>query len=69
MWKFRQNVQAVILPYDYFEDPLVVQFVETVLEATPLPYDSFSLSSAEHTAIVYSKVLEFLRLEGGLEDV
>lgn len=63
------NVQAVILPYDYFENPLVVRFVETDLEATPLPYDSFSLSSAEHTAIVYSKVLEFLRLEGGLEDV
>lgn len=63
------NVQAIILPYDYFEDPSVVRFVETDLEATPLPYDCFSLTSAEHTAIIYSKVLEFLRLEGGLEDV
>ncbi|MBO9441628.1 hypothetical protein J7363_05960 [Phaeobacter italicus] len=60
------NVQAVILPYDYFDDALVVQFVETYLEATPLPYECFSLTSAEHTAIIYSKVLEFLRQEGGL---
>lgn len=63
----KSNVQAVILPYDYFEDPSVVQFVETHLEATPLPYDCFSLTSAEHTAIIYSKVLEFLRINGGLK--
>lgn len=60
------NVQAVILPYDYFEDASVVQFVETYLQATPLPYDCFSLTSAEHTAIIYAKVLEFMRLKGGL---
>lgn len=63
------NVQAVILPYDYLEDPSVVKFIENDLAATPLPYDCFSLTSAEHTAIIYSKVLEFLRHQGGLNEV
>ncbi|WP_171060934.1 hypothetical protein [Poseidonocella sp. HB161398] len=64
-----RSVLAVILPYDYLEDSSVVEFIETDLEAVPLPYDCFSLTSAEHTAIIYSKVLEFLRREGGLNGV
>ncbi|WP_156883501.1 hypothetical protein [Salipiger mucosus] len=63
------NVQAVILPYDYLDDDLVVSFIESELEAVPLPYESFSLSSSEHTAIIYDKVYEFLRQEGGVHGV
>lgn len=62
-----ENAQAVILPYDYLEDPAVVEFITKDLEATPLPYDCFNLTSSEHTAIIYSKVLEFLRLQGGFK--
>lgn len=62
------SVQAVILPYDYFEDKAVIKFITDDLAATPLPYECFNLTSSEHTAIIYSKVLEFLRQEGGLND-
>lgn len=58
------SVRAVILPYEYFDNEKVINFITEELKAVPLPYESYSLSSSEHTAVVYSKVMEFLRHEG-----
>lgn len=64
----KKNVQAVVLPYDYFADKSVVNFIENDLEATPLLYHCFSASSSDHTVLIYEKVYNFLQGEGRKND-